>query len=178
MVDTGFSVAAEKRSRLAKMYGRPDILTPAGRWHNTLALWAQGYNEAIDVSKTYPVDAPETFQRGGHGLFGTAADYLRFAQMLANSGELDGVRYLSRKTLQLMHSNHIPAGLFPMELGGFPIAGYGFGLGSRVALDAAATADYDFARRVWLGRRGENLLLGRSGRADRRHLHDAVHWQF
>ena len=139
MVDTGFSVSPEKRGRVAKMYGRPDILTTAGRWSKSLGLWFQGYNEAIDVSTTYPVDAPDTFQRGGHGLFGTAPDYLRVAQMLANGGELDGVRYLSRKTLQLMHSNVIPAALFPLELGGFPLAGYGFGLGSRVALDAAAT---------------------------------------
>jgi CubicO group peptidase (beta-lactamase class C family) len=98
----------------------------------------QGYNEAIDVSATYPVDAPETFQRGGHGLFGTAADYLRFAQMLCNGGDLDGVRYLSRKTLQLMHSNHVPAALLPIEVGGLPLPGYGFGLGSRVAMDPAA----------------------------------------
>jgi CubicO group peptidase (beta-lactamase class C family) len=139
MVDTGFSVAPANRARVAKMYGRPDILTTAGRWSKSLGLWFQGYNEAIDVSKTYPVDAPDTFQRGGHGLFGTASDYLSFAQMLANGGEFDGDRYLSRKTLQLMHSNHIPSQLFPLELGGFPLAGYGFGLGSRVALDAAAT---------------------------------------
>ncbi len=139
MIDTGFTVAAEKRGRLARMYGRPDIFTPAGRWPNSLKLWMQGYNETIDLSATYPVDAPGTFQRGGHGLFGTAPDYLRFAQMLANAGEFEGRRYLSRATLQLMHSNHIPTSLFPLVLGGFPLAGYGFGLGSRVALDAPAT---------------------------------------
>ena len=53
--------------------------------------------------QTYPVDMAATFQRGGHGLFGTARDYFRFAQMQANGGELDGVRILSRKTLELMH---------------------------------------------------------------------------
>jgi CubicO group peptidase (beta-lactamase class C family) len=103
------------------------------------ALWQQGFNKRIDVSATYPVDAPASFQRGGHGLFGTARDYLRFAQMLANGGELDGVRYLSRKTLELMHSNHVPPALLPLELGGFPIPGHGFGLGSRVVNDVAQT---------------------------------------
>jgi CubicO group peptidase (beta-lactamase class C family) len=51
--------------------------------------------------------------RGGHGLFGTIGDYFRFAQMLANGGELDGARILGRKTLELMHSNHVPAALLP-----------------------------------------------------------------
>ena len=139
MTDTGFSVPAEKRDRVAAMYGRPDLVGPGVKMLKNLALWMQGFNEPIDVSQSYPVDAPETFQRGGHGLFGTAPDYLRFAQMLCNGSQLDGVRYLGRKTLALMHSNHLPAALLPLELAGLPIAGYGFGLGSRVALDAAQT---------------------------------------
>ena len=59
--------------------------------------------------------------------------------MLANGGELDGVRYLSRKTLALMHANHLPLSFLPLEIAGLPIPGYGFGLGSRVALDVAQT---------------------------------------
>ncbi len=98
-----------------------------------------GPPEPNDVSTFYPVDAPETFERGGHGLFSTARDYLRFAQMLLNGGELDGRRYLSRATLRLMHSNHISPELMPLEIGGIPLSGYGYGLGSRVAIDAAAT---------------------------------------
>src|SRR4030095_613083 len=125
--------------RLAAMYGRPDLIVPPTKFLKSFALWQQGFNERIDVSATYPVDSPAIFQRGGHGLFGTARDYLRFAQMLANGGELDGVRYLSRKTLALMHSNHVPPALLPLELSGFPIPGYGFGLGSRVAGDVAQT---------------------------------------
>ena len=53
------------------------------------------------------------FVRGGHGLFGTIGDYFRFAQMLANGGQLDGTRILGRKTLALMHANHVPAALLP-----------------------------------------------------------------
>jgi CubicO group peptidase (beta-lactamase class C family) len=82
---------------------------------------------------------PATFQRGGHGLFSTAGDYFRFAQMLANGGELDGVRVLGRKTLEFMHTNVIAPELLPLETGGMPIPGYGYGLGSRVALDVAQT---------------------------------------
>ncbi len=44
---------------------------------------------------------------GGHGLVTTAADYLRFAQMLLNGGELDGVRFLGRKTVELMMMDHL-----------------------------------------------------------------------
>jgi len=139
MVDTAFEVPADRRDRLAAMYGRPDIIAPPIKFLDVFALWQQGFNERIDVSATYPVDAPASFQRGGHGLFGTARDYLRFAQMLANGGELDGVRYLSRKTLGLMHSNHVPPALLPLEVGGFPLPGYGFGLGSRVVSDVAQT---------------------------------------
>jgi CubicO group peptidase (beta-lactamase class C family) len=140
MADTAFEVPVDRRDRLAAMYGRPDIIVPPSKFLKSFALWQQGFNERIDVSATYPVDTPASFQRGGHGLFGTARDYLRFAQMLANGGELDGVRYLSRKTLALMHSNHVPPALLPLELvSGFPIPGCGFGLGSRVVSDVAQT---------------------------------------
>jgi CubicO group peptidase (beta-lactamase class C family) len=77
------------------------------------------------------------FMRGGHGLFGTIGDYFRFAQMVANGGELDGARILGRKTLELMHSNHVPPALLPLDVGGLPLPGYGFGLGSRVLMDVA-----------------------------------------
>ena len=79
----------------------------------------------------------QCFQRGGHGLFGTVPDYFRFAQMLLNGGALDGERIIGRKTLALMHANHLSPQLLPIEVGGLPLAGYGFGLGSRVLLDAA-----------------------------------------
>jgi CubicO group peptidase (beta-lactamase class C family) len=137
MTDTAFGVPAENRSRVAAMYGRPDVLTAGPTMGSEFAAWMGGVNDRLDVSKSYPVDAPEVFVRGGHGLFGTIGDYFRFAQMLANSGELDGQRIIGRKTLELMHSNHVPASFLPLEIGGLPIPGYGFGLGSRVLLDVA-----------------------------------------
>ena len=139
MTDTAFEVPEGKRGRLAAMYGRPDLVGPDATFSKSFALWANGSNERLDVSPTYPVDAPSTFQRGGHGLFGTAPDYLRFAQMLANGGELDGARIIGRKTLALMHANHLSKELLPLSMDAAPIPGYGFGLGSRVALDVAQT---------------------------------------
>src|SRR5262249_40439879 len=72
---------------------------------------------------------------GGAGALSTATDYLRFAQMLLNGGELDGVRVLSRPTIKLMTSDHlgtrIAAPFQPGELLlGTP--GYTFGLGFAV----------------------------------------------
>jgi CubicO group peptidase (beta-lactamase class C family) len=136
MADTAFGVPPEKRNRLAAMYGRPDIFGGV-TMGSEYAAWLSGVNDRIDVSKSYPVDSPDVFVRGGHGLFSTIADYFRFAQMLANGGELDGERIIGRKTLELMHSNHVPASLLPLEIGGMPLPGYGFGLGSRVLMDVA-----------------------------------------
>jgi CubicO group peptidase (beta-lactamase class C family) len=136
MTDTAFGVSAEKRSRVAAMYGRPDLMAGV-TMGSEYAAWLSGVNDRIDVSKSYPVDSPDVFVRGGHGLFSTIGDYFRFAQMLANGGELGGERVIGRKTLELMHSNHVPASLLPLEIGGLPLPGYGFGLGSRVLLDVA-----------------------------------------
>jgi CubicO group peptidase (beta-lactamase class C family) len=79
------------------------------------------------------------------GLVGTSRDYLAFAQMLANGGQLAGRRILGRKTLELMTVNHLPRGatLPDVAVGGYGDVGYdgtGFGLGFAVGLGPAATA--------------------------------------
>jgi CubicO group peptidase (beta-lactamase class C family) len=139
MVDTAFAVPEGKRDRLAAMYGRPDLVAPGQTLKKSFVQWQNGANARIDVEQTYPVDRPATFPRGGTGLFGTARDYFRFAQMLANGGEFEGVRILGRKTLELMHANHLPAQLLPLMLDFMPMPGQGFGLGSRVVTDVAQT---------------------------------------
>ena len=53
------------------------------------------------------------FFSGGGGLVSTASDYIRFSQMLLNGGELEGVRLLGRKTVELMTLNHLPPDLHP-----------------------------------------------------------------
>ncbi|MGE5638984.1 MAG: serine hydrolase domain-containing protein [Clostridia bacterium] len=68
---------------------------------------------------------------GGGGMLSTAGDYARFAQMLVNGGELDGVRILSRKTVQYMDSDHLGTIRGPLFL---PGPGYTFGLGGAVRL--------------------------------------------
>ena len=139
MTDTGFAVPAEKLDDLAAMYGLPDIAGKGQTMESLVEAALNGVNVRSDVSDSYPTDAADVFARGGHGLFSTARDYLRFAQMLLNGGELDGHRLLGRKTLDLMHSNHLPPALLPYEIAGIPNPGFGFGLGSRVMMDPAAT---------------------------------------
>lgn len=135
MTDTGFSVPPGKQERIATMYGHPDIATHT--FGEIFQAWTNGFNERINVDATYPVANTHSFARGGHGLFSTPQDYLRFAQMLLNRGELDGVRILGPKIVDLMHMNHVPPALLPYEIGGIPSNGYGFGLGSRVLLNVA-----------------------------------------
>jgi CubicO group peptidase (beta-lactamase class C family) len=135
MVDTAFEVPPEKRHRLAVMYSRPDAAPGGLTVSSKLDASAKGVNERLDVSKTYPVDSPKVFVRGGYGLFGTTSDYWRFAEMLANGGQLNGTRILGRKTVEFMHSNHLPPALLPLEIDG--ILGCGFGLGSLVLIDVA-----------------------------------------
>ena len=93
------------------------------------------------MSKTYPTSTPDVFQRGGFGLFSTISDYHRFAHMLLDNGRsVGGEQLVGRKTLELMHRNHVPADLLPFEIMNIENPGMGFGLGSRVLLDTAPFA--------------------------------------
>jgi CubicO group peptidase (beta-lactamase class C family) len=84
--------------------------------------------------------APPVFLSGGGGCVSTLADYHRFAEMLRNGGELDGVRLLAPGTVDYMASNHLPGGV---DLSAFgrqlfsetTFDGVGFGLGVSVTLD-------------------------------------------
>jgi CubicO group peptidase (beta-lactamase class C family) len=116
MVDTGFYVPAEQIGRFAATHG-PDP-------EHGLTV--------IDAPATSAFARPMRTPSGGGGLVSSASDYLRFAQMLLNQGELDGERLLGRKTVELMTSNHLPAGLHP-----FDETYSGFGLGVSVLLDPA-----------------------------------------
>jgi CubicO group peptidase (beta-lactamase class C family) len=119
------------------------ILKPLGMHETGFSVEAQHHHRIAEPFETDPVTGvsvklhrPQTrlnFLSGGGGMVSTARDYLRFAQMLANEGELDGVRIVSRKTLRYMASDHL--GELPGAKTGvnyLPGAGYGFGLGFAV----------------------------------------------
>ena len=77
-------------------------------------------------------------------LSSSTGDYLKFARMLLNGGELDGVRILGRKTVELMTRNHLPESIPSINNGNGPAA-TGYGLGVSVTLDPAKLGNIDSA---------------------------------
>ena len=138
MEAAGFAVDPVHHDRVAAMYGLPDLVGPDYRATDLVTAALSGVNDRHDVSETYPLAGGEAFARGGVGLFSTIDDYYRFANMLRNGRTVSGERVVGRKTLEMMHANHLPEDLRPYELMGQLSNGYGFGLGSRVLMDPAA----------------------------------------
>jgi CubicO group peptidase (beta-lactamase class C family) len=124
MRDTAFSVAPARQGLIAEPFAKD----PDGG--ATLGM--------LEVRK------PPQGLFGGHGMVSTAGDYLKFAQMLLNGGELGGVRILSRKTVEYMTSDHLGAMRGPGP-------GYGFGLGFAVrhanglSASTGTGSDYNWA---------------------------------
>jgi CubicO group peptidase (beta-lactamase class C family) len=106
MVDSGFSVPADKLDRLVAVPGtQPKPLSDG------------------DVAK------PQTFFSGGGGIVSTVPDFLRFCQMLLNGGELDGARILKPETVRLMMTNSLPPDIHLAGHEAGPAFGTGWGLG-------------------------------------------------
>lgn len=135
MTDTAFVVPAAKVDRLAEAFDAEPAKAAMMRSYRILEP-----------------QAGKSYFKGGAGLVGTAGDYLKFCQMVLNGGELNGRRYLSPKTVQLMLSNHL-AGIAPGTLQ----PGYGFGLGFAVRLEAGQAP--------WAGSRGDANWGGAWGTA-------------
>lgn len=94
----------------------------------------QGVLERGDGGPLTAPTQPPPFASGGAGLISTAADYLRFAQMLANQGSFEGRRYLSPVTIELMTSNQV-ADDAQAKFYGQQWRGLGFGLGVSPIID-------------------------------------------
>jgi CubicO group peptidase (beta-lactamase class C family) len=128
MADTGFFVREDQRARFTACYEAD----------------AQGRTKLQDDAQASPFLAPPRLLSGGGGLVSTAADYMRFARMLAGGGALGDVRIVSPSTLRLMRANHLPGGgdltrhsrsMFSEST----YAGIGFGLGFAVVFDPPQT---------------------------------------
>jgi CubicO group peptidase (beta-lactamase class C family) len=93
-------------------------------------------------------------EQGGAGLYSTIKDYLRFTQMLANGGELDGAKIIGRKTIDLMRRNQLNDTLLKEFTNSYN-AGYGYGLGVRIMMDpAAGNYNGSIGEFGWTGRAG------------------------
>ena len=126
MIDTSFVISDEQVKRFAANYQR--------QTDDRLTL-------IDDPAKSVYRDC--VFLSGGGGLVSTARDYFRFTTMLLNNGEIDGVRVLGRKTVELMTINHLPGGqdltalAQPSMFTETAYGGVGFGLGFSVMLSPA-----------------------------------------
>ncbi len=111
MGDTGYYVPKDKLDRLTVLYtldkGKKTV-------HRSTAGAQDSYKK------------PTTRLGGGSGLVSTTMDYARFGQMLANNGELNGARILSRKSVELMRADHMPLDMPRVARTLWP--GWGFGL--------------------------------------------------
>jgi len=137
MVDTDFWIPLEKRDRAAVVY-RFDEAT-----------------QTLKPVKFPDLAGPPAFCGGGGGLVSTADDYLKFARMMLNRGEVDGVRLVQPETVDLMTANRLTDAQRAIPFMGFPFwMGAGFGLGVSVILDAE--------KQAWMGA-GTNGAFGWPG---------------
>ena len=141
MKETGWWVGADKRARLAE----------------TLDSDAQK-TVMLKSYRQYDNPAVRTYLKGGAGMVGTTEDYFRFLQMVANGGEYAGRRYLSKKTVEFMLSDHT------LGMGGTTFAstgpGYGFGLGFAVrAQDGFSWTAGSKGDAMWAGAWGTSFWI-------------------
>lgn len=132
MNDTYFFLPDSARPRLSALWKT--------NWHGKLDKVTEGIHQegAYTYSPSYQYLGTKTFLSGGVGVTSTAYDYYRFCQMLLNKGKLDGVRILSRKTVELMtETNHIGT----LNATTLHDDGWKFGLG--VAIQADRTHNVD-----------------------------------
>jgi CubicO group peptidase (beta-lactamase class C family) len=132
MKDTAFAVPDKDWDRVAILY------SPEGTGSGSDLFLTQSGGKKPLVP-TDPARAERgyrqgaTYFSGGGGLISSAIDYLHFGQMLLNGGELDGKRILSRKSVELMTTDHLG------DIPGLWSPGYGFGLGFAVLEDVGKT---------------------------------------
>ncbi len=122
------------RTRIFDPLGMKDItFWPSDtQWKRVATVYARtpgGLTKTVQANDTL---GRNVYFRGSGGLFSTGADYVPLGMMLANSGELNGKRLLSRKTVEMMSAAHVPD-----TLPGRP-AGEGYGLSVRVVTNHAA----------------------------------------
>lgn len=110
-----------------------------------VSRYTTNYGPDKDGNGIVPIDKPETsnYARftehpfGGLSLSSTTLDYFKFSQMLLNGGELNGVRILGKKTVELMRANHLPEAVPSISLGN----GIGYGLGVSSLMNPAASGN-------------------------------------
>ncbi len=137
-VISGQSLDAFLRARIFEPLGMHDTyyFVPRAKVDRVAAIYRPAPDGTIELARAPKFSEPTRYFPGIAGLKSTAADYYRFAQMMANGGELDGVRILGRMTVDSMITNQV--GALPVDVRG---PGYGFGLGFGVLTNPARAVD-------------------------------------
>lgn len=137
---TGQPLETVMRERIFAPLGMKDTgFTPPPRARSALMHARNAEGRLVEVPRPAGLDKLEgTFVSPGGGLYSTLRDYARFAQMLLNDGELDGMRVLGRKTAEAMRSNQVDY-LNPRPKDRWIPPGFGFGV--RVRRDAPDEAE-------------------------------------
>ena len=150
MQDTAFKVNEGNKDRLAQLY-KPEGFTADNYFSPATGSGLEVADAFMSAGYIYGVK----FESGGGGLVATARDYLRFSQIMLNGGELDGVRILSPKTVDLMSTNHIGDwGL------GDGRKGIGFGLDFAVVLNPGELGEVSSAGEYnWGGAAGTRFWI-------------------
>jgi CubicO group peptidase (beta-lactamase class C family) len=157
-VATGQKLGELLRERIFEPLAMKDtgFAVPPGHWNRIAEPFARDPDsgEAVVMLDGHQVPA---FESGGGGLLSTAADYVRFLQLMRNRGTLEGTRLVSRKTIEWMTSDHL--GSIPAE-GGLLLPGYGFGLGFAVRLASGlAPQPGSPGQYFWSGIGGTSFLV-------------------
>lgn len=129
MQDTAFYLPDDKRDRLLPMFGSRELGQVMVESDEPNKL------DVIDVEPSYPTEQQKQFYRGGHGLFSTLADYVKFMHVLQTGASSDGQQLLSEKAFHLMWTNRIDDALQPLVLGFNVLGGYGWNLMGRTMLN-------------------------------------------
>ncbi|MDA9256810.1 beta-lactamase family protein [Pseudomonadales bacterium] len=150
MKDTAFKVNEGNKDRLTQLY-KPKGVTADNYFSPATGSGLEVADAFISAGYIYG----GKFESGGGGLIATTRDYLRFSQMMLNGGELDGVRILSPKTVDLMTTNHIG------DMGlGFGRKGVGFGLDFAVVLNPGEVGEVSSAGEYnWGGAAGTRFWI-------------------
>ena len=150
MKDTAFKINEGNKDRLTQLY-KPEGVTADNYFSPATGSGLEVADAFISAGYIYG----GKFESGGGGLVATARDYMRFSQMMLNGGELDGVRILSPKTVDLMTANHIG------DMGlGFGRKGVGFGLDFAVVLNPGEVGEVSSAGEYnWVGAAGTRFWI-------------------
>ena len=152
MTDSFFEVPEDKADRFTNLYASPmgvrrlspELSESLSKEKKLMAL--------VDPMKNSPYLGKATLFDGGSGLVSSTRDYLTFSQMLVNGGSLGKVRILSRKSVELMSSNHLsPSVINASDMSRYISGGTGFGITVGVTTDPGLAGEFGSKGKFYWG---------------------------